>query len=106
MDAHDDRLKRQMHNWAFHELQEQIAYKAAEYGIKVEQVTPAFSSQTCSKCGHQSSTNRDTETGWFACNECEYEVDGDYNAAKNAGLKLLALLSGKRPDGWATVSLP
>lgn len=99
MDARDDRLKRQMHTWAFRELQEQIAYKAAEYGIRVESVNPAFSSQTCSKCGHQSSTNRDSETGWFACNECGYEVDGDYNAAKNIGLRLLALPSGKRPDG-------
>jgi IS605 OrfB family transposase len=99
MDARDGRLKRQMHNWAFRELQEQIAYKAAEYGIRVEPVNPAFSSQTCSKCGHQSSTNRDSETGWFACNECGYEVDGDYNAAKNVGLRLLALPSGKRPDG-------
>ncbi len=99
MDAHDDQLKRQMHNWAFRELQEQIAYKAAEYGIRVKSVNPAFSSQTCSKCGHQSSTNRDTETGWFACNECGYEVDGDYNAAKNVGLRLLALPPGKRPDG-------
>jgi putative transposase len=99
MDARDDQLKRQMHNWAFRELQEQIAYKAAEYGIRVESVTPAFSSQTCSKCGHQSNTNRDSGTGWFACNECGYEVDGDYNAAKNVGLRLLALPSGKRPDG-------
>ena len=102
MDAPDDRLKRQMHTWAFRELQEQIAYKAAEYGIQVESVNPAFTSQTCSKCGHQSSTNRDRETGWFACTECGYEVDGDYNAAKNVGLRLLALPSGKRPDGLGT----
>jgi putative transposase len=99
MDAYDDRLKRQMHNWAFRELQEQIEYKAAEHGIQVDSVNPAFSSQTCSQCGHQSSTNRDSETGWFACTSCGYEVDGDYNAAKNVGLKLLALPSGKRPDG-------
>ncbi len=105
MDAHDDRLKRQMHNWAFCELQEQIAYKASEYGIRVESVNPAFSSQTCSQCGHQSSTNRDPETGWFACNECGYEVDGDYNASKNVGLRLLALPSGKRPDGLGTGQL-
>jgi IS605 OrfB family transposase len=99
MDAHDDQLKRQMHNWAFRELQDQIEYKAAEYGIRIVSVNPAFTSQTCSTCGHQSSTNRDSETGWFACNECGYEVDGDYNAAKNVGFRLLALPSGKRPDG-------
>ncbi|MFC7072409.1 RNA-guided endonuclease InsQ/TnpB family protein [Halovenus rubra] len=104
MDAHDDQLKRQMHNWAFRELQEQIAYKAAEYGIQVESVNPAFSSQTCSKCGHQSSTNRDSD-GWFGCNECGYEVDGDYNAAKNVGLRLLALPEGKRPSGLGNSQL-
>ncbi len=80
--AHDDRIKRQMHNWAFRELQEQIAYKASEYGIRVESVNTAFSSQTCSQCGHQSSANRDSETGGFVCNECGYEVDGDYNVKK------------------------
>ena len=63
MDNGNDRIKRQMHNWAFRELQDMVAYKAAEYGIRVEDVNPAFSSQTCSKCGHQSSTNRDSD-GW------------------------------------------
>ena len=75
-----------------------IAYKAAEYGIRVENVNPAFSSQTCSKCGHQSSTNRDAD-GWFSCNECGYELDGDYNAAKNVGKRLITVPEGKRPSG-------
>jgi len=98
MDAYDDQLKRQMHQWAFRELQEMIRWKATEYGIRVEDVTPVFSSQTCSKCGHQSSTNRDSD-GWFECNECGYEVDGDYNASKNIGKRLLSLPEGKRPSG-------
>jgi len=99
MDSRNNQVKRQMHNWAFRELQEMIEWKAAEHGIRVEKIPPAFTSQTCSKCGHQSSTNRDSETGWFQCNECGYSVDGDYNASKNIGLKLLTLPSGKRPDG-------
>ncbi|UOY09504.1 transposase [Methanonatronarchaeum sp. AMET6-2] len=99
MDNGNNRIKRQMHNWAFRKLQKQIEYKATEYGIQVESVNPAFSSQTCSKCGHQSSTNRDKETGWFACNECGYSVDGDYNAAKNIGIRLLTVPEGKRPSG-------
>jgi IS605 OrfB family transposase len=99
MDNRNDQVKRQMHNWAFRELQEMVAYKASEYGIRVEPIPPAFTSQTCSRCGHQSSTNRDSETGWFECNECGYSVDGDYNASKNIGLKLLTLPEGKRPSG-------
>jgi putative transposase len=98
MDNGNDRIKRQMHNWAFRELQEMLAYKAADYGISVEPIPPAFTSQTCSKCGHQSSTNRDRD-GWFDCNECGYELDGDYNAAKNIGMKLLTVPEGKRPSG-------
>ncbi|WP_162318190.1 RNA-guided endonuclease InsQ/TnpB family protein [Haloarcula limicola] len=99
MDNGNDQIKRQMHNWAFRELQEMLAYKASGYGIRVEEIPPAFTSQTCSKCEHQSSTNRDSKTGWFECNECGYSVDGDYNASKNIGLKLLTLPPGKRPDG-------
>ncbi|WP_246308367.1 transposase [Halosimplex rubrum] len=83
MDAHDDQLKRQMHSWAFRELQEQIAYKAAEYDIRVDQVSPAFYSQTCSKCGYQSSTNRDKKTSWFSCLECGYESNSDYNGKEH-----------------------
>ncbi|WP_276257901.1 RNA-guided endonuclease InsQ/TnpB family protein [Haloglomus litoreum] len=99
MDNRDDQVKRQLHNWAFRELQEMLAYKAAEYGIRVEEIPPAYTSQSCSKCGHQSNTNRNSETGWFECTECGYEADGDYNAAKNIGRKLLTLPEGKRPSG-------
>jgi putative transposase len=35
----------------------------------------------------------------FECNECAYAVDGDYNAAKNIGRKLLTVPVGKRPAG-------
>ncbi|WP_435196990.1 RNA-guided endonuclease InsQ/TnpB family protein, partial [Natronomonas sp. EA1] len=98
MDNRNDRIKRQMHNWAFRELQEMLTYKAAEYGIRVEPIPPAFTIQTCSRCGHQSSTNRNSD-GWFECNDCGYSVDGDYNAAKNIGLKLLTVPEGKRPSG-------
>ncbi|MFC5367163.1 RNA-guided endonuclease InsQ/TnpB family protein [Salinirubrum litoreum] len=98
MDNGNDQVRRQMHNWAFRELQEMLGYKASEYGIRVEQIPPAFTSQTCSRCDHQSSTNRSSD-GWFECNGCGYSVDGDYNAAKNIGLKLLTLPEGKRPSG-------
>ena len=98
MNSESDRIKRQMHTWAFRELQEMVAYKAAEYGIGVEDVCPAYTSQTCSKCGQQSSTNRDSD-GWFECSDCGYEIDGDYNAAKNIGLRLVTVPEGERPSG-------
>jgi len=101
----NDRIKRHMHTWAFRESQELLAYKAVEYGIRVEPVPPAFSLQTYSKCGHQSRRNRDSE-GWFTYNECGCSVDGDYNAAKYIGLRLLPVPEGNASRGWATVSSP
>ena len=98
MDNGKDRIKRQMHNWAFRELQEMLEWKAAEHGISVEPIPPAFTSQTCSGCGHQSSTNQGSD-GWFSCDKCGYDLDGDYNAAKNISLKLLTVPEGKRPSG-------
>lgn len=87
IDNRNDQAKRQMHNWAFRELRGMLEWKSAAYGIRVERIAPAFTSQTCSKCGHQSSTNRESD-GWFECNECGYSVDGDYNA-----------VAGRRPAG-------
>ena len=39
--------------WAFRELQRHVEYKAEEYGIDVDDVAPAYTSQRCShsECG-------------------------------------------------------
>jgi IS605 OrfB family transposase len=42
-----------LHNWTFYQLQKFIAYKAALVGIKVIEVNPAYTSQTCPKCGER-----------------------------------------------------
>ncbi len=73
------------HLWAFRRLFEYVEYKAAEYGIAVEQVKPDHTSQRCSKCGFTHKANRDAEQ--FCCLRCDYEVNADYNAAKNIGLR-------------------
>ena len=39
-----------LHNWSFYQLQMFIAYKAALAGIKVLEVNPAYTSQTCPAC--------------------------------------------------------
>jgi IS605 OrfB family transposase len=75
------------HKWAFNRLYEYVEYKAAEYGITVEQVDPENTSRRCSHCGFTHPDNRDDEA--FKCLKCSYENHADYNAAKNIGLRYL-----------------
>ncbi|GAA0306583.1 RNA-guided endonuclease InsQ/TnpB family protein [Halarchaeum salinum] len=75
------------HVWAFRRLFEYVSYKAPERGVSVEQVAPNHTSQRCSRsdCGFTHEDNRHGEH--FECQKCGYEVNADYNAAKNIGLR-------------------
>ena len=75
------------HKWAFNRLFEYVEYKAAEYGINVEQIDPKNTSRRCSTCGFTHPDNRNGEE--FECLKCGYENHADYNAAKNIGLRYL-----------------
>jgi len=75
------------HIWAFRRLFEYVEYKAPERGITVEQIESNHTSQRCSRidCGFTHDDNRSGEQ--FCCLKCEYEVNADYNAAKNVGIR-------------------
>jgi len=75
------------HVWAFRRLYEYVEYKAPERGVEAKQVAPNHTSQRCSRmdCGFTHERNRDGEH--FHCQKCGYEVNADYNAAKNIGLR-------------------
>ena len=80
----DERKEFVLRNWSYYELQNMIAYKAAKYGIKVEKVKPAYTSQTCSWCGQRGFRQGTTficENP--ACKQCGEKVHADYNAARN-----------------------
>ena len=75
------------HVWAFRRLFEYVSYKAPESDISVEQVEPNHTSQRCSRtdCGFTHEDNRHGER--FCCQKCGYEVNADYNGAKNIGMR-------------------
>ena len=75
--------------WAFRELQRHVKYKADEYGIDVDDVSPAYTSQRCShgECGFTHEDNRDGDE--FECLNCGKELHADYNAARNIGWRLI-----------------
>jgi IS605 OrfB family transposase len=75
------------HVWAFRRLFEYVSYKAPERGVSVEQVEPNHTSTRCSRtdCGFTHEDNRHGEN--FCCQKCGYEVNADYNGAKNIALR-------------------
>jgi IS605 OrfB family transposase len=75
------------HVWAFRRLYEYVSYKAPDQEISVENVEPNHTSQRCSRtdCGFTHEDNRHGDR--FKCQKCGYEVNADYNGAKNIGLR-------------------
>ena len=69
-------------NWAFSQLQQFIVYKAKQVGIPVVFVDPAYTSQTCSACGHCERANRPSQSK-FHCQQCGLCDNADRNAARN-----------------------
>ena len=67
--------------WAFHQLESNIIYKAHHLGIDVVLVDPAYTSQCCSTCGYTDRNNR--RKGTFACRSCGFIANADVNAAIN-----------------------
>ena len=89
----------QFHSWAFRQLQFMIAYKARLAGHQVVFVRPAYTSRTCPRCGHVSSSNR-LSTRLFRCQRCGFQHNANFVASLNlasradqAGLVSAGLLS-------------
>jgi putative transposase len=77
--------RRRTNNWAFYQLRLFVGYKANIAGVRVMFVPPAYTSQTCSQCGHihpiKGKSYRNGKV--FKCGDCGFEHDADINAAKN-----------------------
>jgi putative transposase len=77
-----DRLSddKKFHQWAFRRIQEYTEYKAAEYGIAVENIAPQYTSQRWSHvdCSFTHEDNRDGDE--FCCLKCDREYHADDNA--------------------------
>ena len=71
-----------LRNWSYYQLQQYIEYKAEREGIKVRQIDPSYTSQTCARCGHVDKENRQTQEK-FICTKCGFELNADHNAAIN-----------------------
>jgi transposase len=73
------------HAWAFYQLRMYLAYKAAWAGVPFRLVDPAYTSQTCSRCGNCERANRHSQAS-FLCKQCGLCCNADVNAAINISL--------------------
>jgi len=74
------RMNRLAGNFTYHKLTQYITYKAEECGIQVIQIDESYSSKICSRCGE---TGKRPYQGLFKCPTCGYQINADYNGAKN-----------------------
>ena len=70
-------------SWPYYDLEQKLIYKAAMRGQKVINVDPAYTSQTCPKCGRRDKTSRDKRLHLFRCTGCGYTSNDDRIAAMN-----------------------
>lgn len=63
-------------NWAFAQLGTFIRYKCALRGVPIIEVDPAYTSQTCSRCGSRHKPNGKV----FSCGSCGRTAHRDVNA--------------------------
>ena len=86
-------------SWSYYDLEQKLTYKALRNHQLVEKVNPAYTSQTCPKCGHTEKANRDKRRHLFCCKNCGYKSNDDRIGAMNLyrmGINLLV------PDTAAT----
>ncbi len=69
-------------SWSFWQLRFFLSYKAALAGVPLHTVDPAYTSRTCSVCGHCEKANRKSQAS-FVCQQCSHTDNADRNAAIN-----------------------
>lgn len=70
-------------SWPYYDLEQKITYKARLHECVTVKVDPAYTSQTCPKCGNVNKKNRNKRTHTFKCIRCGYQSNDDRIAAMN-----------------------
>jgi len=73
-------MNRMISNFPHYKFVRYLEYKANERGIEVVRMNEHGTSKECSRCGAEG--NRPNQ-GLFKCPRCGYEVNADFNGAKN-----------------------
>jgi len=79
--VHNHCLAKSISDVAWSAFFNQLMCKAEEAGRELIRVNPAYTSQTCSRCGHRQKTPLSERT--YHCPCCLLDIDRDLNAALN-----------------------
>ena len=74
-------------------------------GVTLILVNPAYTSQTCSRCGYVAKENRENQAD-FHCGECGLTMNADVNAAINILSKGLRETEPYNPSDWGRDTSP
>ena len=75
------RTNNNVSRWVYRKVLSKLEMKSEEHGVMMVKVSPAYTSQMCSRCGSIHKESRQGEM--YLCVECGYEADADYNASVN-----------------------
>lgn len=75
------RLNRLIGNFGKSIVKTKLNDFSEKYGITIEEVNPAYTSQTCSSCGYVAKKNRRSQSA-FICACCGLKLHADINAAR------------------------
>ena len=84
-----------IHGWARSYFANRCLTLGQELQVYVRVVHPAYTSQTCSECGHKDRRNRVNRAA-FVCTACKSAFHADFNAARN-----IARMGSESSGGWS-----
>jgi IS605 OrfB family transposase len=74
-------FRSKLQRWVYSYFLGRMKQSLEVVGVQYLEIDPAYTSQTCSKCGNKDKKSRNGEV--FKCVTCGYSLDADYNASLN-----------------------
>jgi IS605 OrfB family transposase len=99
-------MRRSVHGWRWRLWLDSLKALCDEHCVSYQEVSPAYTSQTCPACGFVNRGNRNGEK--FKCLECSYSDNADSNGAVNILKRFLGGIYGSSCQGMfrPSVSVP
>lgn len=75
------KINNKLQRWSYRKTIDKLSRTCEVNGIELVKVSPSYTSQTCSCCGHIDKNSRNQEN--YHCVSCGYNIDADINASIN-----------------------